>query len=67
MKNNRNKEKLIYEMEFTIDEVTRHWDKIAAIYDKSNEHFLNPHHWRFIEGIKHIQLNNVIHLFYLIF
>lgn len=44
-----------YEMGFTIDEVRAHWDRVAPIYDQANLHRLNPHVWRFIEGIKHLQ------------
>ena len=44
-----------YEMGFTIDEVRAHWDRVAPIYDEANSHWLNPHEWRFIEGIKHLQ------------
>jgi SAM-dependent methyltransferase len=43
-----------YEMGFTIDEVRAHWDRVAPIYDEANAHWLNPHEWRFIEGIKHL-------------
>jgi len=44
-----------YKMGFNIEQVTKHWDKVAYKYDKENNHKLNPHNWRFIEGIKHIQ------------
>jgi ubiquinone/menaquinone biosynthesis C-methylase UbiE len=43
-----------YEMGFNIDEVRRHWDKVASIYDDSNSHKLNPHNWRFVEGAKYL-------------
>lgn len=43
-----------YEMGFTLDEVRAHWDRVAPIYDDANDHWLNPHEWRFIEGIKHL-------------
>jgi SAM-dependent methyltransferase len=39
---------------FTVDEVRAHWDQVAPIYDEANQHWLNPHEWRFIEGIKHL-------------
>ncbi len=41
-------------MGFRIEEVIAHWNSVAFKYDSSNRHRLNPHHWRFIEGIKHI-------------
>jgi len=44
-----------YEMGFNIKEVRAHWDKVAPIYDDANSHTLNPHHWRFIEGIKYVR------------
>jgi len=47
-------EKLQYKMGFTIDEVIAHWDRVAPIYDDANAHELNPHHWRFTEGIKYV-------------
>ncbi len=42
-------------MGFSIDEVRKHWDKVACIYDGSNSAKLNPHNWRFIEGIKYLK------------
>ncbi len=42
-------------MGFNIDEVRKHWDRVAYIYDESNSVKINPHNWRFIEGIKHIK------------
>lgn len=44
-----------YEMGFTLDEVRGHWDQVAPIYDQANSHWLNPHEWRFIEGITHFE------------
>jgi len=41
-------------MGFQIEDVVAHWDRVAYKYDDSNRHRLNPHHWRFIEGIRHI-------------
>jgi len=46
-----------YKMGFNIDEVIKHWDRIAHIYDESNSVKMNPHNWRFVEGIKHIELS----------
>lgn len=43
---------------FSITEVKKHWDGVANIYDDENSHKLNPHHWRFIEGIKHVNKSN---------
>ena len=42
-------------MGFSIDEVKNHWDRVAGIYDESNSVKINPHNWRFVEGIKHIE------------
>ncbi|HEC66247.1 MAG TPA: hypothetical protein ENI23_13230, partial [bacterium] len=39
---------------FTIEDVKEHWDSVAHIYNHCNDKSTNPHHWRFIEGIKHI-------------
>jgi len=44
-----------YKMGFNIEDVRRHWDRVAPIYDDSNSHKLNPHNWRFIEGIKYLR------------
>ena len=44
-----------YKMGFNIDEVRKHWDRVACIYDRSNSVKINPHNWRFIEGIEHIE------------
>lgn len=44
-----------YKTGFTIEEVRKHWDKVAHIYDESNSVKINPHNWRFIEGIKHVE------------
>lgn len=44
-----------YTMGFTLDEVRAHWDRVAPIYDQANSHWLNPHEWRFIEGITHLE------------
>jgi len=44
-----------YKMGFNIDEVRRHWDKVAHIYDESNSVKINPHKWRFIEGVRYIE------------
>lgn len=41
--------------DFSIEEVEAHWDKVAHIYDHANQHKLNPHNWRFIEGIKYLK------------
>ena len=43
---------------FNIAEVKKHWESVANIYDKENSYKLNPHHWRFIEGIKHVNSSN---------
>ena len=47
-----------YKMGFNIEEVRKHWDKVAHIYDESNSIKINPHNWRFIEGIKHTESTN---------
>ena len=38
-----------------IESVRDHWDSVTDIYDDSNAHVMNPHGWRFIEGMKHIR------------
>ena len=55
---NSRKKSRIYEMGFNIYEVITHWDNVAPIYDDTNDHLLNPYHWRFIEGIKHVNSSN---------
>lgn len=40
---------------FGIEGVMEHWDNVADIYDGANKAVLNPHEWRFIEGIKHLE------------
>lgn len=47
---------------FNINDVRAHWDKVAAIYDDANDNKLNPHNWRFIEGIKYIKPSNSKHI-----
>jgi SAM-dependent methyltransferase len=48
-----------YRPGFEIAEVRAHWDRVAPIYDDANSHKLNPHHWRFIEGIKYVTPSNL--------
>lgn len=43
---------------FKIEDVITHWNGAAAVYDDSNKAKMNPHHWRFIEGIKHVEASN---------
>jgi len=43
-----------YPMGFAVDQVRTHWDRVAPVYDETNRHPLNPHEWRFIEGIRHL-------------
>jgi len=44
-----------YDGGFTIEQVRHHWDEVAPIYDDANSHKLNPHTWRFVEGVKYLK------------
>lgn len=44
-----------YKNKFIFEEVKAHWNKVAHRYDHHNDNKCNPHKWRFIEGIKHLE------------
>ena len=42
---------------FTIQEVQRHWDNVADIYDDINQEIGDAHYQRFKEGLSHLELH----------
>jgi ubiquinone/menaquinone biosynthesis C-methylase UbiE len=42
---------------FTIEEVKKHWDAVADIYDDTNQEIGDAYYQRFKEGLRHLELH----------